>query len=220
MQKEDPDIGVIYRWVVTRKKPKNMQRHVNSFIKTHGKNIQLVNDELVVKAQRHGRDIVQAMIPQSDTPRILQLLHHQSGHFGVAKTQYNVGTRFFWFKWKRDVQDWCRSCKTCLQRKGVHKRDLPPVGQLPIPRQPFQCWHMDFVGPLPKTPGEIGLSFLLRILSASGSRLFQYPTKQQQPPLKYCCGKLFVDMVLRTSYTQTKVKTLNHNYYKNSIPLV
>lgn len=165
LQKEDPDIGVIYRWVVTRKKPKNMQRHVNSFIKTHGKNIQLVNDELVVKAQRHGRDIVQAMIPQSDTPRILQLLHHQSGHFGVAKTQYNVGTRFFWFKWKRDVQDWCRSCKTCLQRKGVHKRDLPPVGQLPIPRQPFQCWHMDFVGPLPKTPGEIGLSFLLRILS-------------------------------------------------------
>mgnify|MGYP002803924173 CR=1 FL=1 len=86
--------------------------------------------------------------------------------------------------------------------------------------QPFQCWHMDFVGPyglcrsLTELLVEISLSFLLQILSGSGSRLFHYPTK----PLKYCCGKLFVDMVFLRFYSQTKVKTLNQNYYRNSTP--
>lgn len=152
LQKEDADIGVIYRWAVDRKKPKNIKRHINSFIKTHGKNIKVINDVLVMQSKRRGRNIVQMMVPQSQVPRILQLLHDQWGHFGAAKTQYNVGTRFFWFKWKRDVKDWCRSCDVCLQRKGTQKADRPPVGELPIPQKPFQCWHMDFVGPLPKTP--------------------------------------------------------------------
>jgi predicted transcriptional regulator with HTH domain len=83
------DIGVIYCWAVTRKnkkKPTNIKRHVNSFIKTHSKNIKLVNDTLVLQVQRHGRNIVRTMVPHSEAPRVLQVLHDQSGHFGVAKT--------------------------------------------------------------------------------------------------------------------------------------
>ena len=74
-QMQNADIGVIYRWVANLVKPKNIKRHVNSFITTHGKNIKLVNNVLVLKTTRHGWNIVQAMVPQSEVPRVLELLN-------------------------------------------------------------------------------------------------------------------------------------------------
>ena len=152
LQREDTDVQAMREWVKTKQKPRNIKRHVQCFISREGNNLKLVNNVLVLLSTKAGREVQQVILPQREASVILQALHDEHGHFDYIKTKALVGTRYFWFNWKRDVYDWCRSCTTCLQRKCPTTSNHIPVGTLPIPNRPFECWHMDFAGPLPKTP--------------------------------------------------------------------
>lgn len=68
--------------------------------------------------------------------------------------------------------------------------------------------------PVTRLHVEIDSYLLLPILSAKRLKLFQYLIRQQRPRPKYCCEKLFVDMVYLKFYILTKAETLNPNCYK------
>ncbi|GFW40401.1 retrovirus-related Pol polyprotein from transposon 412 [Trichonephila clavipes] len=62
----------------------------------------------------------QLVLPRSCIPEVLKELHGSptGGHFGVMKTLHRVRERFFWGKVRADVEQWCKSCDACSDRKG------------------------------------------------------------------------------------------------------
>ncbi|KAL6418741.1 hypothetical protein ACFW04_011821 [Cataglyphis niger] len=49
---------------------------------------------------------------------------------------------------KRDVKDWCKSCKICISKKGPIEKGKSPM-QIYNVGNPFQRVQMDIFGPLP-----------------------------------------------------------------------
>ena len=65
----------------------------------------------------------QLVLPKIWRKDVLQELHNAqtAGHLGVAKTLSRVRERFYWVQCRRDVQQWCRDCDLCAQKRGPQK---------------------------------------------------------------------------------------------------
>jgi len=49
------------------------------------------------------------------------------GHFGVNKTLEKIRKRFFWANCKKDVEEWCKTCKICISKKGPLGKGKSPL---------------------------------------------------------------------------------------------
>lgn len=95
--------------------------------------------------------ILQVIVPRSKIKQILEEAHDipTGGHFGINKTLSKLRKRFFWATCKKDVEEWCQYCKTCVARKGPPDKRRSPF-QI-YNTIPFERLQMDILGPLPTT---------------------------------------------------------------------
>ena len=91
-----------------------------------------------------GCDLQQEVVAQAhDTP--------YAGHFGQDRT-LDLARRFFWWpKMRQDVQEYVRTCDTCLRIKYQRKSPAGLLQPLPVPEQKWQSVSMDFIVELPLT---------------------------------------------------------------------
>lgn len=108
-----------------------------------------------------------------------------AGHFGVKKTYDKVLRHFFWPQLKKDVANYCRTCKTC-QLTGKPNQKLKPAPLYPIPvvEKPFEYLLLDCVGPLPKS--RAGNQYLLTVMCKSTRYPAAFPLRsiKVKPVLK------------------------------------
>ncbi len=57
---------------------------------------------------------------------------------------------------KKDVRTWARNCVVC-QRAKVQQHNKAPIGSFSSPDARFSHVHLDLVGPLPLSNGQIFL---------------------------------------------------------------
>ena len=62
--------------------------------------------------------------------------HILAGHFGQNKTLELVRRGYSWPSLRADVQQFCKSCITCMRSKPQHHKPYGSLKQLPIPKQP------------------------------------------------------------------------------------
>ncbi|GBM66543.1 Retrovirus-related Pol polyprotein from transposon 297 [Araneus ventricosus] len=57
----------------------------------------------------------QLILPKSRIPEVLRETHDNAsgGHFGVMKTLSKTRERFYWYRLRADVENWCRECHAC-----------------------------------------------------------------------------------------------------------
>ena len=79
--------------------------------------------------------------------------HILAGHFGQNKTLELVCRGYFWPSLRADVQQFCKSCVTCMQSKPQHHKPYGSLKQLPIPEQPWNSISMDFIEKLLSSSG-------------------------------------------------------------------
>ena len=86
---------------------------------------------------------------------ILQYNHDHilAGHFGQNKTLELVHRRYSWPSLHADVQQFCKSCVTCIQSKPQHHKPYGSLKQLPITERPWNSISMDFIEKLPSSSG-------------------------------------------------------------------
>ncbi|KAI8737343.1 Transposon Ty3-I Gag-Pol polyprotein [Biomphalaria glabrata] len=95
---------------------------------------------------------LQIVLPKVRIQEVLQELHNGStcGHLGINKTLEKVRQRFYWCRYKEDVEDWCRRCDRCAATKGPQRRTRGPLQQYNV-GVPFERIALDIAGPFPET---------------------------------------------------------------------
>jgi len=78
-----------------------------------------VHDGLVYRrcqdTPRGEDDYMQLLLPCADVQDVLSQCHGgvTGGHFAEQKTMDQVRCRFYWNRWKEDVNRFCRQCRQC-----------------------------------------------------------------------------------------------------------
>ena len=92
-------------------------------------------------------------IPSADNLRICVLQYNHdhilARHFGQSKTLELVHRGYSWPSLRADVQQFCKSCVTCMQSKPQCHKPYRSLKQLPIPEWPWNSISMDFIEKLP-----------------------------------------------------------------------
>jgi transposase InsO family protein len=103
---------------------------------------------------------LQVVLPQSRVADVLRELHNgvTGAHLGVNKTLEKVRQRFYWFRYREDVEDWCKRCDVCMASKGPHRRSRGQMQQYNV-GVPFERIAIDVAGPFPET--KKGNKFIL-----------------------------------------------------------
>ena len=86
---------------------------------------------------------------------ILQYNHDHilARHFGQNKILELVCHRYFWPSLHADVQQFCKSCVTCIRSKPQCHKPYGSLKQLSIPERPWNFISMDFIEKLPSSSG-------------------------------------------------------------------
>ena len=79
--------------------------------------------------------------------------HILAGHFGQNKTLELVRCGYSWPSLHANVQQFCKSCVTCIRSKPQRHKPYRSLKQLPIPERPWNSISMDFIEKLPSSSG-------------------------------------------------------------------
>ena len=98
-------------------------------------------------------------------PEILQAAHDKSGHMSARYTLQNIENLFTWPTMRADVDNYVRSCKTCLKVNSARPHTKEPLQKLcPPALQIGDRIHIDLVD-MPK--------------ASSGHVAVMYPSRQR-----------------------------------------
>ena len=87
--------------------------------------------------------------------RVLQYNHDHilARYFGQNKTLELVRHRYSWPSLHADIQQFCKSCITCMQSKPQHHKPYRSLKELPISEWLWNSISIDFIEKLPLSSG-------------------------------------------------------------------
>src|SRR5260370_15767122 len=85
---------------------------------------------------------------------LIQNLHKIIGHYSSPRTLEYMRKYYWWPTMAKDVEKFCKSCKTCQTTKRWMTRLHGLLHNLLIPDHPWSGIAMDFVGPFPESLGK------------------------------------------------------------------
>jgi cleavage and polyadenylation specificity factor subunit 1 len=92
-------------------------------------------------------------IPEQLRRKLFDNLHGIS-HPSIRATRKLIASRYFWSNLNKDCNNWSKTCISC-QRSKVHRHTKSEYGRFDVPAGRFEHIHMDLVGPLPPSNGNI-----------------------------------------------------------------
>ena len=93
----------------------------------------------------------QREVPEpKDRLNIITANHEETGHFGVLRTTYRIGLKYWWKGRRADVERVLSHCSTCDRVKASFNAVHPSLHPLPIEGM-FYRWGCDLCGPFDVT---------------------------------------------------------------------
>lgn len=137
-QQEDPGIQTVFL-AVRRGDPTqiNKSRHPDCRLFQREWNKLEIRDGVLYRVTHPPQQPrhLQMVLPKRYRKMVLRSLHDDAGHLGVDKTYGLVRDRFYWPHMLPEVEEFCRTCTRCIQRKTLPRKAAPLV-------------HMQSDGPL------------------------------------------------------------------------
>lgn len=96
---------------------------------------------------------IRPFIPKSFRTKIFKQIHNMA-HPGVKATVKNIVAKFIWPGIRNDVRKWAQSCISCQQNK-VTRHTKSPIGDFKQPDDRFKVVHVDIIGPLSPSDGNM-----------------------------------------------------------------
>ena len=90
-----------------------------------------------------------------------------AGHLGFKKTLEKVNRHFYWEKLTQDVKAFVTTCETCQRNKSSTQKPFGTLNPIMPAENKFECYSMDFIGPLPQTKkhGYNGILVIVEMFS-------------------------------------------------------
>jgi hypothetical protein len=94
---------------------------------------------------------------------ILNELHDAAtaGHLGIDKTMERVKRLFYWPGMDAEIKHYVATCPHCQVNKPSQQQPAGLLQPLPIPTQPWEVAHMDFITGLPLTNNQHDAIFVV-----------------------------------------------------------
>ena len=140
-QRKDPGIGPLFPFVINGVVPSRHQITPASwpFIKEFDK-LSIKEGAMYRAIHMNDEKMHQIVLPACFRNEVLSQLHDHMGHMGRDKTLQLVWERFFWPKMAKDIEEYVRACRRCIQRKAPAKQaPLIPI----VTTQPLEVVSMD-----------------------------------------------------------------------------
>jgi hypothetical protein len=120
---------------------------VMDYAKKNG--FEMIDGILYLVENRNDTLVKRIFIPKSLRKKVMEAYHDNFGHFGYAKTLNFIKNKYYWPKFRKEIENYVATCESCGVKKGAVRK----VGTLaPIPvGEAFEMVGMDIVGPLTET---------------------------------------------------------------------
>ena len=185
LQKECPDFHVLYDYLAERKLPDDATLARNT---TWESDQYMLADRVLYhyyqprtkKANQSVGSIIQVALPKALRLDVLRSYHDSiagGGHLGIQKTFEAIRQKFYWPHMYQDVQDYVLSCDVCQRVKVDRRQPRVPMTNMPI-TDTFDSWHIDFLGPLPRTE-EGSYAFILLVVDRYSRWSEAFPMRDQ-----------------------------------------
>ena len=91
--------------------------------------------------------IEQVVLPDCLKPMVLESLHDSifAGHFGVRRTIARVRLRYYWPGYLTDIEEWCKTCRVCQERKSPPNKNIAPLTSIDTGQGPFEQIALDII---------------------------------------------------------------------------
>ena len=185
LQKKCPDFQVMYNYLAEKKLPDDATLARNT---TWESDQYMLADRVLYhyyqprtkKANPSEGCIIQVALPKALRLDVLKSYHDSiagGGHLGIQKTFEAIRQKFYWPHMYQDVQDYVLSCDTCQRIKVDRRQPRVPMTNMPI-TDTFDSWHIDFLGPLPRTE-ENSYAHILLVVDRYSRWSEAFPMKDQ-----------------------------------------
>ena len=185
LQKKCTDFQVIYDYLAERKLPDDATLARNT---TWESDQYMLADRVLYhyyqprmkKANRSEGSIIQVALPKALRLDVLKSYHDSiagGGHLGIQKTFESIRQKFYWPHMYQDIQDYVLSCDICQKVKVDRRQPRVPMTNMPI-TDTFDSWHIDFLGPLPRTQ-ENSYAHILLVVDRYSRWSEAFPMKDQ-----------------------------------------
>ena len=156
MQQEDSDLRIIRNYLLTKVAPTDNELFLTSSAsKKYYLNKEqyfLDKDQVVCKhPNTEGPPLI--VVPRTLCKEIIRLNHNipAAGHQGVERTKSRIKRKYYWYQMSKDIASHVTTCQECIQfKKGTRKARHAMITH--HAGAPMERVHLDFLGPLPKTP--------------------------------------------------------------------
>ncbi|CAK8692643.1 unnamed protein product [Clavelina lepadiformis] len=195
-QEADEDISPLFRWLEKGVRPnyrsvKKLSAVLRHYWSVFGKlsqrnGILYYRDE---NCTQPGESVYRLILPAKLRLKVLRNLHDErvgGGHLGIAKTSSKIRNRFYWARWRREVEDYCRRCLGCEFNKKPSKSsraELIPSNEC----RPLERIEVDVLGPLPMS--HTGFQYILVACDVYTKYVRAWPMRHQSA--KETAGLLF-----------------------------
>ncbi len=146
----------------------------------------VIRNQLLYRVSKSscGKERVQLVLPAKYHQTVLKSLHDDSGHHGVDRTTELIGDRFYWPRMTLDIEQYIKTCSSCITRKTLPQRSAP-LSHI-TSNGPLNLVCIDFLSLEPDTKGIANVL----VITDHFTRYAQaFPTKDQRAVM---VAKLFV----------------------------
>ena len=154
-QRRDDTLTFLLDWLDSKQVPSEADLFIAS---PAGKYYWLAKEEFLIiggllyhqRADKGDKDLV---VPENLKQEAIRLNHDlpSSGHQGIERTKARIKEKFFWYGMGKDITEYVVSCDVCNKNKKSSIKGRLPMHEYQA-GAPMERVHIDFLGPLPKTP--------------------------------------------------------------------
>lgn len=185
VQVQDPTLSALYNWVDKNQRPKwDEISSPDEETKTYWAQWSRLILHKGVLCRKYYDDktdshFLQILVPYSLREDILNQLHDHvtAGHLGMTKTLEKVQKRFYWYKYKDFIENWCNKCQMCQSRRLPKLRPLAPMKQSRV-GVPLERVCLDLLGPFPESRSKN--KYVLSICDQFTRWVELYPIKNME----------------------------------------
>ena len=158
IQKEDPDLLILHKWLDHGHKPyRDAAASLSPAVRRYWlnwENIVRHNGVIYHKWLKNSTDQhhLQLLVPAILKKEVLFSCHDTvySGHLGVQKTKDRIKQEFTWYLLDKDVRMHIKTCPVCNKKKDPTKKQTTPLMDYRS-GYPLDRIGLDIIGPLPQT---------------------------------------------------------------------